>query len=265
MCCRRTARKGTVMGKRIGLIDEIRGFTYIAMIIYHAYYDIVFVYGHALPDIVNTVMRFIQPLIAGTFIVIAGISSNFSSNNFKRGTLYFFCGMLLTFATAVAMPSELIVFGILHFMGFAAMIYGFIGKFTERIPSIIGIVLFSLLFAATLNVPLGYIGINGLFSAPLPSFLYGHYWLFPLGFTSSAFYSSDYFPLIPNLFLFLAGASLGVYLKSGRAPKGIYPNRFKAMSFIGRHGIWIYLLHQPVIILVLDIIFKLTGQGTVFL
>ena len=78
-------------------------------------------------------------------------------------------------------------------------------------------------------------------------------------------YSSDYFPLIPNLFLFLAGASLGVYLRSGRAPKGIYPTRFKSMSFIGRHGLWVYLLHQPVIILVLDIIFKLTGQNTVFL
>ena len=253
------------MGKRIGLLDEIRGITYIAMIIYHAYYDIVFVYGHDLPDVLDTVLRFIQPLIAGTFIVIAGISSNFSANNFKRGALYFFCGMLLTFVTAVAMPSELIVFGILHFMGFACMIYGFIGKFTEKIPSIIGIIVFALLYAASLNIPLGYIGIKGLFSVPMPDFLYGHYWLFPLGFTSPSFYSSDYFPLIPNLFLFLAGASLGVYLRSGRAPKGIYPTRFKSMSFIGRHGLWVYLLHQPVIILVLDIIFKLAGQPTVFL
>ncbi len=257
--------KGKAMGKRIGLLDEIRGFTYIAMIIYHAYYDIVFVYGHDLPDVLDTVLRFIQPLIAGTFIVLAGISSNLSSNNFKRGALYLFCGMLLTFATAVAMPSELILFGILHFMGFAAMIYGFIGAFTERIPWVVGVVVFSLLFAASLNVPRGYIGIDGLFAVQLPSFLYGHYWLFPLGFTSAQFYSSDYFPLIPNLFLFLAGASLGVYLKSGRAPKSIYPTRFKAMSFIGRHGIWVYLLHQPVIMIVLDIIFKLTGQGTVFL
>ena len=257
--------KGTAMGKRIGLLDEIRGITYIAMIIYHAYYDIVFVYGHDLPDVLDTVLRFIQPLIAGTFIVIAGISSNFSANNFKRGALYFFCGMLLTFVTAVAMPSELIVFGILHFMGFACMIYGFIGKFTEKIPSIIGIIVFALLYAASLNIPLGYIGIKGLFSVPMPDLLYGHYWLFPLGFTSPSFYSSDYFPLIPNLFLFLAGASLGVYLRSGRAPKGIYPTRFKSMSFIGRHGLWVYLLHQPVIILVLDIIFKLTGQTTVFL
>ena len=257
--------KGTAMGKRIGLLDEIRGITYIAMIIYHAYYDIVFVYGHDLPDVLDTVLRFIQPLIAGTFIVIAGISSNFSANNFKRGALYFFCGMLLTFVTAVAMPSELIVFGILHFMGFACMIYGFIGKFTEKIPSIIGIIVFSLLFAASLNVPLGYLGIKDLFSVPMPDAMYGHYWLFPLGFTSDSFYSADYFPLIPYLFLFLAGASLGVYLRSGRAPKGIYPTRFKSMSFIGRHGLWVYLLHQPVIILVLDIVFKLAGQTTVFL
>ena len=253
------------MGKRLGILDEIRGIAYIAMILYHLYYDIAFVYGHDLPDTVDVIMRFIQPFIAGTFIFLAGISSNFSHNNFRRGTLYFFLAMVLTFVTAVAMPSEIILFGVLHFLGIAAMIYGFIGSFTERIPWLLGLIVFLLLFAVTFNIPRGYMGVDGIFTVEPPAAMYGHYWLFPLGFTSSSFYSSDYFPLIPNLFLFLAGASLGVYLRSGRAPKGIYPTRFKSMSFIGRHGLWVYLLHQPVIILVLDIIFKLAGQPTVFL
>jgi len=253
------------MGKRVGMLDEVRGIAYIAMIIYHAYYDIAFVYCHDLPDAVDMFMRVLQPLIAGTFIVIAGISSNYSQNNFRRGVEYFFCAMLLTFVTAVFMPSEIILFGVLHFYAIAAMIYGFIGKFTERIPAIIGTVLFALLYAVTLNIPRGYIGFDGLFTAPMPDILYGHYWLYPLGFPSGTFYSADYFPLIPYFFLFMAGASLGVWFKSGRAAKGFYMSRFGGLSFIGRHGLLIYMLHQPVLMLVLDLFHKFTGQATVFL
>lgn len=253
------------MGKRVGMLDEVRGLAYIAMIIYHTYYDIVFVYGHDMPEPLDIFMKWFQPLIAGTFIVVAGISSNYSSNNFKRGVEYFFCAMLLTFVTAIFMPSELILFGVLHFYAIAAMIYGFVGKYTERIPWLVGVILFSLLFAAALNIPRGYIGIEGLFTIPMPSFLYGHYWLYPLGFPTSNFYSADYFPLIPNIFLFFAGASFGVYLKSGKASKGIYSTRFPKLTFIGKHGLIIYMLHQPVIILILDFIHKITGQATVFM
>lgn len=253
------------MGKRIGIIDEVRGIAYIAMMIYHIYFDLAFVYMHDMPGILSSVMSFIQPFIAGTFIVVAGISSNFSSNNFRRGVIYFFFAMILTFATAVFMPSELILFGILHFMAIAAMIYGFAGPFTENIPPIVGIILFSLLYAVTLHVPQGYMGFEGIFSINLPDELYRHYWLFSLGFPSDNFYSGDYFPLIPNLFLFFAGASLGAYFKSGRTSKGMAMTRFSGLAFIGRHGLWIYMLHQPVIIFVLELIFKLTGQRTLFL
>ena len=253
------------MGKRVGILDEARGIAYIAMVIYHAYFDIAFIYGIDLPDAADAVMKFLQPFIAGTFIVVAGAASNYSSNNFKRGTLYFFLAMIMTFVTAIVMPSEIILFGVLHFLGIAAMIYGFIGKFTESIPSLIGIIIFSLLFAVTFNIPRGYIGIQGLFSVDMPDLLYGNYWLFPLGFTSPSFASSDYFPLIPYLFLFLAGASLGAFFKSGRASKGFYTVRFSKLAFLGRHGLWIYLLHQPVLICLFELIFKLTGQPTLFM
>lgn len=253
------------MGKRVGMLDEVRGLAYIAMIIYHAYYDIAFVYGHDLPEPVDIFMKWFQPLIAGTFIVIAGISCNYSQNNFKRGVKYFFCAMMLTFVTAVVMPSEIIIFGVLHFYAIAAMIYGFVGKFTERIPYIIGIVLFVLLYIITLNIPRGYIGFEGLFTIDMPDILYGHYWLFPLGFPSGSFYSADYFPLIPHLFLFLAGASFGVYLKTGKASKGFYMSRFSGLSFIGKHGLLIYLLHQPALILIIELVHKITGQATLFM
>ena len=251
--------------KRVGIVDEVRGFEYVLMVLYHLYYDIAFVYCIDLPQPVDIVMKYIQLIFAGVFIFIAGIAANYSSNNFRRGAQYFFIGMAMTFVTAIVMPSEIIVFGALHFMGIAAMIYGFVGKYTESIPWFIGIVLFGILYAFTINVPNGYIGFDGLFRINLPSRIYGHDWLFALGLPGPSFHSSDYFPLIPYIFLYFAGASLGVYFKSGIAPKGLYDTRFHSLTFIGKHGLWIYLLHQPVMILILEVIFKLTGQPTLFM
>ena len=253
------------MGKRAGLLDEVRGIAYISMVIYHLYFDIAFVYGTDLPYAVDIAMKWFQPFIAGTFIFVAGISSNYSSDNFKRGTKYFFLAMMLTFVTSAVMPSEVIVFGVLHFMGIAAMIYGFVGKYTEKIPWLIGMLIFILFYAVTLNVPLGYIGYEGIFSLRLPDALYQPELLFPLGFPTRDFFSGDYFPLIPHFFLFLAGASYGTRLKSGKAAKGIYMTRFGGLAFIGQHGIWIYMLHQPVIMVILELIYKLLGGPTVFL
>lgn len=253
------------MGKRVGIVDEVRAVAFIAMVLYHLYFDIAFVYWIDLPDAVDMIMKWLQPLIAGTFITVAGISSNYSRNNFRRGALYFFAAMLMTFVTAVAMPSELIVFGVLHFMGIAAMIYGFIGKFTSKIPWLVGVIVFALLYAVTINVPHGYIGFDGVFRIDVPAILYQNNYMFMLGFPSASFYSGDYFPLIPNLFLFLAGASLGEYFKSGKAAKGFYTTRFSGLSAIGRHGLLLYLIHQPASLLILEIIFKIMGRPTMFL
>lgn len=258
-------RTETEMGKRAGIIDEVRGIAYILMVLYHIYYDLACVYLIDLPQAVDIVMRFLQPFIAGTFIFVAGISANYSRNNFKRGALYFFIGMMFTFVTSVVMPSETILFGVLHFIGIAAMIYGFIGRFTEKIPAWLGVFLFGLLYFVTISIPRGYIGFDGIFRMNLPEALYSSPNLFPLGFPDNGFSSADYFPIIPNLFLFLAGSSLGTLFKSGRMAKGMYMVRFSGLAFIGRHGIWIYILHQPVILLILELIFKLCGMPTLFL
>ena len=145
------------------------------------------------------------------------------------------------------------------------MIYGFIGKYTSRIPWIIGMIVFGLLYVLTLNVPKGYIGFNWLFRIDLPSSLYGAELLFPLGFPSASFSSLDYFPLLPNFLLFMAGTSLGVLFRSGRAAKGMYMTRFSGLAFIGRHALLIYILHQPVTVVILELLFKCMGRPTMFI
>lgn len=253
------------MGKRVGLLDETRGAAVISMVIFHLYFDLVYFYGVKLGTLIDTIFDWWQPFIAGTFIFVSGVAANYSGNNFKRGALCFFIGMCFTFATAIITPNAPIYFGVLHLLGISMMIYGFIGKFTSRIPWVIGLILFALLYFLTLNIPDGYMGFTWLFTIDMPDFLYSAELFFPLGFPSPSFASLDYVPLLPNLMLFMSGASLGVYFKSGGASKGIYMVRFSGLAFLGRHALLIYILHQPVLIVILELVFKCLGKNTMFI
>ena len=76
-------------------------------------------------------------------------------------------------------------------------------------------------------------------------------WLIPLGLRMEGFQSSDYFPLLPNFGFFLLGAVLGktVYA-SGQSllPKVKETNPvLRFLRGCGKHSLWIYLLHQPVL------------------
>lgn len=108
-------------------------------------------------------------------------------------------------------------------------------------------------------------GFSWLFTIDMPNALYNARLLFPLGFPSPSFFSLDYFPLLPHFLLFMAGSSLGVLFKSGRAARGMYMTRFSGLAFIGRHALLIYILHQPVLIAILELIFKCMGKQTMFI
>ena len=86
-------------------------------------------------------------------------------------------------------------------------------------------------------------------------------WLFPLGLLYPGFASSDYFPLFPHLGWFLLGAVLGrtAYRDKKtllpKVPAEAAPLRF--FCWCGTHSLWIYLLHQPVIYGVIEVILLL--------
>lgn len=66
------------------------------------------------------------------------------------------------------------------------------------------------------------------------------------GFYPDWFYSTDYFGLLPWLFLFWAG----YYLHKAVGRRRMEPLRRSvcpALGWMGRHSLLLYLLHQPVI------------------
>jgi uncharacterized membrane protein len=73
----------------------------------------------------------------------------------------------------------------------------------------------------------------------------------PLGLVPPSFSTSDYFPLLPNLGWFLLGAVMGrtIYRKKQTLLPFVSPKNpiVRFFSFLGRHSLWIYLLHQPIL------------------
>ena len=87
----------------------------------------------------------------------------------------------------------------------------------------------------------------------IKNFIVSYPWLMWLGLKFNNFNTLDYFPLLPWFGVIL----LGIYFGKLLYPKG--KRRFninlenKYLSFLGRHSLIIYLLHQPILILVINL------------
>ena len=101
---------------RVGILDELRGFAIICMVVYHAMYDLKYLFGLDIPIFFDGWFDVIRDIFAGLFIFISGTVCRYSSNNIKRGAQCFFIGMIMTFVMPF-FTSGTVMFGILHFLG----------------------------------------------------------------------------------------------------------------------------------------------------
>lgn len=249
---------------RVGLIDEVRGFAILCMVVYHAFYDIVNIFGVDIPLFYSPFINSLRTIFAGAFIFISGSACYFSRSNLKRGIICFGLGMVMTIGTALFMRDQLILFGILHMLGVSMMLYVPCHWVLKKLPDWLGIGILFVLFVLTYHLSSGKMGIPGVWEFTLPSTLYDLGWLSPLGFLGGGFYSADYFPLFPWLFLFLLGSYLGKYLKAGKGPKFIYGTHSRPLAFIGRNTLIVYVLHQPVVYGILWVVFTLLQAAGIY-
>lgn len=253
-------------GGRVILLDEIRGFAIICMVVYHAMYQLKYSYKIDVPIFFENWFDVIRNIFAGTFIFISGCMCRFSRNNLKRGVQCFFLGMIVTFV--VPFFGECIEFGILHMLGISMMLYGLFGEVFERIPAFVGIIFCALLVVFTWNVSdvhavwengmvvidsYGFVGIKNLVEWQLPEVPYKVGALFPFGFVNKRY--GDYFPLLPWFFVFIGGSYFGEWAKNGELPKFFYNSHLPWLAAAGRYTIWVYMIHLPVIYLIFSLIF----------
>ncbi|MDD1763376.1 MAG: DUF1624 domain-containing protein [Methanobacteriaceae archaeon] len=241
--------------QRFWEIDTLRGVAIVMMVTYHLLFDLY--YFGIYPFQINTLLLWIfARSTAFIFLLVVGISLTLSYNRaklrglyakkddngvmfwkyFKRGLKIFALGILITLVTWVFIPSNFIVFGVLHFIGLAIILeYPFLDKKYVN------------LVFATIFIVVGiYLG-QSVFTGP---------WLLWLGLKSSGFHTVDYFPLLPwlgvvSLGLFLGNTLYFNYQRQFRLPDFSSHPIIKLTSFLGRHSLLIYLVHQPLLIIIL--------------
>lgn len=251
-----------VFHNRIVIIDELRGFAVLCMIVYHLFYSLIFIFGVDLGLNVQKAMILLQPFGAGLFIAISGFSSSYSKNNIKRGILFISAGVIISMLTGLFFPSQIIRFGILHFLGISILIYEMIQKLDIRIDVRAAIIVAVLLFIVTFNLNRGWLYIPIYGQVLLPTWMYQSILLAPLGLPPSNFLSADYFPLLPWFALFIIGSQVGKIIKKHNRHECLYKSRAPILSMLSKHALLIYVAHQPVIISVLWILLRLLRLNT---
>ncbi len=216
---------------RIELMDAMRGLAVLLMVVHHFLYDLAAFCGAPWWLFSNPVFDVLHYVFAGLFILLSGVSSNFSRSNVKRGLKALACAVVITVVT-VLMGMD-IWFGVLHLLSICMIFYGLTRSLWEKLPAWV--------------VPA--VSLTGLFAT-------GHMvrgiptdipWLWMFGWTTDSFYSTDYFPLLPWIFVFLFGTWAGKYVKAGKLPRWFYTARAPRLAAVGRRSLMIYILHQPVL------------------
>lgn len=240
---------------RVGILDLLRGFAIIFVMTYHLLYDLIFFGGVSIPFFFSDTMDIIHNFFLIILFSVSGICAGFSKNVLKRGAVLFLLGEMLTLATAAFAPDNLIVFGVLSCFGSIMLIYGVISPVMEKIPRAVVFAVFLLLsvifwkFSRTESLNLIFTSVK----LDLPD---DALFLYPIGITSNDFHSSDYFPLMPYGFIFLTGTALSDYFKNGKLPEFFYKAKLPVVNFLGRYSLWAYVIHQPVMLAIVYIIFR---------
>ena len=235
----------TKLKNRYYLIDSLRGFWIINMVVFHLLYDLfVIFYPNNLFE--NPLVYVWERFICSSFIFISGISLNFSKNAYKRGILLNIYGFIITVVTTLAIPSEAIWFGILNLLGCSILILQALREYAEKFHPLIGAFMSFLLFTILYGIPYRHIGLFGLKILNLPDILYSVKYLAFLGLPSADFHSSDYFTINPWIFLYFTGFFVWKLIKSASIDS-FFKIKIPVLDVIGMKSIWIYILHQPVI------------------
>ena len=230
---------------RYHILDTVRGICIILVVLYHLLYDLSEVFGGHYAFFRSHGMDVFRDHFVGVLIVLAGISCNLTRSDLKRGVKTVLCGILVAAVMSVAMPGSNIVFGILHFLGTGMILHGLSRKVLAKIPMAVGIPVSLILFLLTLGISEGSFGWPGVFTLEIPT-LPKNTLLYILGF-DTGHDSADHWPVMPWMFLFLTGTFLGRLFKDDKVPRWFRSDPVPPLSFLGRHTLIIYLVHQPLI------------------
>jgi len=213
-------------------IDAARGISVISMVLYHSY---------VIPQYPYTQqpLREVAIIIASSFIFLSGLSIKIAYERGYRFPKFIIrslkigiCALIITIATYLYIPSQYVIFGILHFISVSSLlIYPLLkrGIFHRGVLVLIILIIFIL----------------------TPNKAIGNIFTIPIGFYPKSFHSLDYFPIIPWISVMLLGTVFSdiIYPQGKKKYKIEFKENLitKILVKLGRKSLWIYMGHIPLI------------------
>jgi uncharacterized membrane protein len=215
------------------ILDAVRGFTVVLMIIFHFSFDLT-LFGFAHFDIIREPFWYAFPrLIVFLFLFSVGVALTLAHQNsikwtpfFKRLALISFWAVIISLATYYMYPENWIYFGTLH----AIAVVSVMSLPFLKHPHI------ALAVALALFIP------SIAFDRTIPWFEMAHS-------------SWDYISPFP----WLGSSLIGIFA----AHKGFHRIHIKenglvkSLNYLGKHSLFIYLIHQPILFGILTLVVKL--------
>ncbi|MBR2929051.1 MAG: DUF1624 domain-containing protein [Oscillospiraceae bacterium] len=226
--------------KRRESLDTLRGLTLVSMIAYHACWDLVYLFGKDWAWYRSDGAYLWQQSICWTFILLSGYCWSLGRQKWKRGLTVFGAGVLISVVTWTVMPESRIFFGVLSLLGSAMLLTIPAEWVLKKLPAVVGLGLNFALFLILRGISGGSVAFGRI---AVPQALYANYLTACFGFPPSGFFSTDYFALLPWLFLFWCGYELyRLFPDAGQRDV-----KLPLITAMGRKSLLIYLLHQPLV------------------
>lgn len=241
-------------GPRIAALDLIRGIAIVAMIIYHAAFDLRAAQLIGVDVVHDLGWKLFARSIAGTFLAMVGINLVLATRHglrprpfLRRLALIVAGAVLVTLVTWWTQPQTFVFFGILHEIALASVLaLPFL-----RLPS----PLVALTAAVVIVLPF-------IFNAPI----FDHPTLWWVGLSTEPPLSIDYVPVFPWFGVVLAGIVIGRFLVAYAGDSTFARwqprNRLERWAtFAGRWSLLIYLVHQPILVGLIYLVTSFIGPN----
>lgn len=233
---------------RIDLVDVLRGVAIAAMVVYHFSWDLSFYRFVDWPVETGTGWRWFAHLIAGSFIVLVGVSLVLAHRTgirwrgfLNRLALVVAAAAAVSLGSYLLFPEAWIYFGILHCIAAASVLAVLTVRAPLAVPAVLAIAFFALphVFRADVFNAAGLAWV-GLGTLPPPP-------------------ANDYVPIFPWVGCAYAGVVLA-RVALMRRPREAWAEwrardrASRAVAWSGRQSLWIYLAHQPILLAVLGLV-----------
>lgn len=224
-------------------VDILRTVAIVMMIVHHIVFDMWYLqYSNVHPF--TGFWWYWQKSTLSLFLLLVGFSFAIYSRKLGPGALQLkqlkrfthlgVVALAITVVSFVIVPQAPIYFGVIHCIAVSMLFLPLAKQASGSIAMIIVIGFGTLLSKALLPTSTNVLA--------------------PFGLYNSGFASTDYVPLIPWLAIIVAGNLLALCTLPF-LHRMVVPRWLHVLTWPGRHSLLVYIVHQPVVLLILYLIF----------